>query len=639
MRIGKLKVEIKEKYLLLIGMMITGLIALPYLLLGQGSYVEVHDQLDGEVLNYIYQAKYLFTSGEIREFMNGMGKASMLPPAPAGVLLYKIFSPFAAFAIMHFVELAASFLGMYFLCRELDVKKEAAFLCACLFSYLPFYPVYGLSAYGQPLLVLAFLWMMRGKKRIRALLFIVLVAAFSSFSLIGYAFVTMGFLTFVLFLIKREKKQGMGCLIATILLALSYVLLNLDLVSVLTGNGYNTHRSEMVLQALDNPVSKFEELFLEGGAYSKVYSPIIIMISILTLIYVKGRGIKGVTKEGVTKEEVKEEVVKEEVIKEEVKEGITEEENEKKYQGKKAKHREKVAALYILLVIAAILSVLWNCTPFVNIRLALGGPFPYFQADRIYWCFPFAWMLILGLCLDEVIDYKEKEQGSKTTSVNASGLIPNCFLKGVTTSFVMILTFVEFLLIFRDSTLNKNIRLLLLSNYQQVTWESIYMDDVFSQIDECLEKDKASYSVLSLGMYPSIALYHGYICADGYSNNYDVEYKHEFRELMEKQLENNEEARRYYDDWGNRVYLCDAPYGINGFVSKKNEKHYEDPQYDLAKMKEMNIRYLFAAMPVDFDNERNAELYGLEFKAVGVDGFESENSYYKVWIYELIASK
>lgn len=70
-----------------LGLLAVSLIALPYAVLGEGSYVQIHDQLDGEVLNYMYQARYLGRGHVIPQFMNGMDKASMLPPAPLGVLI------------------------------------------------------------------------------------------------------------------------------------------------------------------------------------------------------------------------------------------------------------------------------------------------------------------------------------------------------------------------------------------------------------------------------------------------------------------------------------------------------------------------------------------------------------------------
>lgn len=38
----------KDLVLILLGLLVVSLITLPYLVLGEGSYVQVHDQLDGE---------------------------------------------------------------------------------------------------------------------------------------------------------------------------------------------------------------------------------------------------------------------------------------------------------------------------------------------------------------------------------------------------------------------------------------------------------------------------------------------------------------------------------------------------------------------------------------------------------------
>ena len=92
--------QCKNFIYMFIGLMVVSLIAVPYFMLGEGSYVQIHDQMDGEILNYIYQAKYFMQGNTIPEFMNGMGKYSMLPPAPLGVLFYLILPPHQAFSVM-----------------------------------------------------------------------------------------------------------------------------------------------------------------------------------------------------------------------------------------------------------------------------------------------------------------------------------------------------------------------------------------------------------------------------------------------------------------------------------------------------------------------------------------------------------
>ena len=93
---------------------------LAYLVIGTDSYVEFHDQLDGEVLNYIYQAKYLFSGNDIiPEFMNVMHKSSMTGPAPMGVIFYLLLPPFYAFAFMHLFILIIGYIGFYLLLKKI----------------------------------------------------------------------------------------------------------------------------------------------------------------------------------------------------------------------------------------------------------------------------------------------------------------------------------------------------------------------------------------------------------------------------------------------------------------------------------------------------------------------------------------
>ncbi len=89
---------IRKNSFAFLGILLAALSCLPFFLLGEDSVITYHDQLDGELLTYILNAKYLF-SGEsnYQEIMNGIPKGGLVPPAPAFVLLYKLFPPFGAF--------------------------------------------------------------------------------------------------------------------------------------------------------------------------------------------------------------------------------------------------------------------------------------------------------------------------------------------------------------------------------------------------------------------------------------------------------------------------------------------------------------------------------------------------------------
>lgn len=583
----------KDALWVLLGLLAVSLITLPYLVLGEGSYVQIHDQLDGEVLNYMYQARYLGQGNVIPQFMNGMDKASMLPPAPLGVLLYRVLPPFAAYGVMHWLCLVVGFLGMYALGRKLGLRASVSWAMACLFCYIPFYPVYGLAALGQPMLVLCGLCLGEEKpakaaRRIGCFLGIALFAACSSLTLVGYVWVAAGFFwTVYLAVGRRRKRSGFGPALraggGTLALLGVYLACSTDLLRSLAGKGFATHRQEMVLRAAEHPLASLKELIFSGGSYSPVYSAGILAAAVLlalAALFLRGRNTKLCAAWGIIG----------------------------------------------LIFLGALLAVLWNSGPVVALRLSLGGMITYFQADRIYWCFPFLWMLALGLILESLCGL-----GEHLAARQGKGIWPRLAACGC----CLLLLGVEGLQILRDNTLNKNIRLMLLADYRQVTWESVYMEDVFAQIDGAIGTDKESCSVVSLGIYPSVALYHGYTCADGYSNNYDLAYKHRFRQVMARELEENEETRRYFDDWGNRLYLAGAPYGINGMVGK-GQAGYTDLDYDLDAMDSLHIRYLLAAAPVEL-SPASREQTALTLELVEGSPFTDDTAYYEVWVYRICA--
>lgn len=573
----------KEKILLSLGFLVVAVLMLPYVLLGQGSYVQVHDQVDGEILNYIYQAKYLFKGNIVPEFMNGMSKAAMTPPAPFGVLFYVVLPPYVAFVVMQGFVMLVGFWGMYCLCKKMGMLEEIAFVTAVLFASMPFYPTYGLAALGQPLLILCFAELIRGMKKPLPFLGILLYAGFSSLTLVGYIWVCLGVLVGLGLILKKQPAKCFWA--GWFVLVLTYVLTNLELFASLLGNGFTTHREEMVLTATADLWEKFKELFFVGGSYSNVYSVAIFAVTLAVLVIGGACVAKNCRCKDVTGAEI---------------------------AALRTSLREMIMLL-VLIIILTLCAVLWNSQGIVELRKSLGGIFAYFQADRVYWTFPFLWMMLLAVVLQVLFLL-----GKGKNVVKRTILFTTCF----------VLLALEGYQILRDSNFNKNIRLLLIEDYEQVTWESIYMEEVFEDIDELLDKDKENYSVVSLGIYPSVALYNGYTCADGYSNNYDLDYKHAFRRIQAAELEKNDEVRKYIDEWGNRLYLVDAKSGINGMVGKNQGLAYEGLSYDTEAMRDLNIKYVFAAAPI-------TDASDMGWDVIEGSPFQSENSYYAIWVYDI----
>ena len=83
----KVKTQKSEKVWFFLGALAVFFMGVPYLVLGKDSVFVYHDQLDGEVIAYLLQARHLWDgSGVLLEFMNGAAKTALTMPAPACVL-------------------------------------------------------------------------------------------------------------------------------------------------------------------------------------------------------------------------------------------------------------------------------------------------------------------------------------------------------------------------------------------------------------------------------------------------------------------------------------------------------------------------------------------------------------------------
>ena len=59
---------------------------------------------------------------------------------------------------------------------------------------------------------------------------------------------------------------------------------------------------------------------------------------------------------------------------------------------------------------------------------------------------------------------------------------------------------------------------------------------------------------ISIGLDPMAAVVNDISVIDGYHSLYPLSYKLKFRKVIEKQLNYYQDVKKYYDDWGNRVY-------------------------------------------------------------------------------------
>lgn len=594
---GRTESKITNRMFLMAGLLLVLLSQIPYLVLGQGAAVPYHDQLDGELIAYIYQAKYLFTGQNIiPEFMQGASKTALCPPAPLAVLLFKMLPPFAAYLVMQTLGQLTAFAGMFSLmykllsyCKTRSGSREdeavgdrtmgakwIPFVTALFYAYLPFLPVYGLSQYGMPLLLLCIWRLYEGKKEKISMLYVAVYAAMSSLVLCGFAWLAIWAAALLILCVRRRLKEHRAFGAGFLAMLGVYVIENYALIGQMLGigNAAVSHKSEYVLTG-----GAFLNTFWNYLGYNDAHSTdnhlwiLFLALVLLVCIFIC-----------------------------------------KKKCSARMRCAAGVACINLGLIVSLCLAAaLWECAAGVSVREHLGA-MGAFRLSRVIWLAPMLWQIELGFCVEILWNAKAWRRWTGY---------------GISVAFLGMMA----VLTLKNALVKPCLQQILQPDYDVISYEDYLAIGVMEQVEAFLAEEegmqKEEYRVASLGIDPAAALYHGFYCVDGYSNNYDLAYKQAFRRVIAPELERSEYLRDYYDGWGNRCYLFSAE--CPGYYTvEKDGFFYSDLQIDTKALKEMGCDYLLSAAWVADAEKKNLKLLNEE-------GIETPGSYYRIFIYRIIS--
>ena len=523
-----------EKLLFGVGIGILCLMLLPSLILGENAVYTCHDQLDGEMIAYILNARHLGNAAVLPEFMNGAPGTALTPPAPLSVLLFTTGHYQGALFIMQLMGCLVGYIGMFLLSRKVTGNSFAAFVAGGLYGALGFLPVYGFSQYGLPLLLWCLLEKRSGWKRILAYGYALLYALNSSLVLVGFAVLLVLFFWILTdFGIGKKENAFFRCRMGLLILA-GYLCTNASLILQLLGGGENvvSHKAEYLLVP-ENFLHGWLNGFFYGGQHSQAYHLPILIAAVLVLGISAGM-------------ELPEAVWR--------------------------NRRVVVKCIAVNLALCAA-SALWNTSFLVAVRKQLGA-LGAFQAERLLWLAPCLWYLLLACSIAVVLQLLQNEEWRAYVGVLV-------MLIAVSVTGVSLL---------KDSEVKNNVQKLRNPSYGVMSFGDYYACGVYEQVEAFLKdytgKDPSGYRVASLGIEPAAALYHGFYCLDGYSNNYPLEYKHAFRKVIAPELARNDYLRDYFDEWGNRCYLVSSE--CPGYSTiEKGGFFFSDLELDVKALKEL----------------------------------------------------
>lgn len=543
---------------------------------GAGSGIfPFHDQLDETILNYYFSAKYLGKSVYDNMFFGGIPATSLKPFCPIFVPLYRFFSIYTAYLFQHIIVITTAYYGMYFCLKKVfNAGSIASVLAAFLFAFLPVHSIYGNVAAGTPLLILCIFLSNKKENAPKVLPYIgVLYYALStSFSLVGWCACALLLCYFIVENVRKKEFQK-GLFISFLVLAVTYILCNLDLIGEVLGIGsFESHREEFVREGAAISFLDILKSLLFSGDYSyEVQTRHLLVYPALAAALV----IMFVTR------------------------------TYKKYA-------KTLIVIVVSLIGIILLTALFQSSVVLRLQEKVGGMIASFQFQRFHYFLPGLWYILLGYCLSLIIEsFNEKI----------------CFI-GILSALGLSFMCLYYLAKDKDGIFYQNINQI--NNGQQVTgyltMRNIYSENLMKRIEEDLDKPKESYRVLHIGISPVVSLVNGFYTLDGYSNNYPLEYKHKFREIIAGELEKNEYNKAYFDNWGSRCYAFYHEWGNAYLLGKSFSGTINDLNLDFDKLKEMDCKYIFSAAEIE-----EYSSYELEF----IGTYEDSESYWEIYVYEV----
>ena len=591
----------------IVGLLIACLYALLFVLAGENIIVAPHDQLDNVVDSWLLAIKHI-NEPIAPEMMNGVSVAEIKAGSFVDTCLFTILPDYVAYAVEQLLIMAISYIGMYLTLKELEVHPILSMITALCFASLPFYTAFGLSAMGIPLVALAAIRIWKNPTRINLVIGLCLTALFVIWSsLILAGFFLIALLVFMGFacLTKDKSRRAGACYLS---LAGSMLLLYLITHPILftiaaKATGEENTRAEMVPSHMPFNWDAIWTFFTEGHYHSLSNQQYLLPLIVISLaafgIFSLISKLKHVTLD----------------------DGYD-----------CARH---MAAGVLSLVIGAFLIAVFYCAFSsrlgIELRSYLPGSLSSFQFDRLYYAYPTIWFCAGGLSAELLV--RTALMASKAFDLrplaNALVAMSACL------AIVIPVVLTERASLFPNHTpVNTNIVAeTIIKNYihpeendsSALTWKRFYAEDLMNQIREAIGIDQSEYRVISVGLYPNIAMHSGFYTLDGYRGYYSLDYKHEFRKIIAGELAMDEELRVYFDEWGSRCYAFSHEVGQNYTVPKDSELEIRDLRFDLGQLKRMGGDYIISAVPII-----KPEQYGLST----VGDFETDDSYYHLYVYE-----
>lgn len=563
--------KINDKSVFIISILLLMIFALPLFILGGDSPYDSWDNLDSNVVwRKVLIDNHLLFAGNyetVEQFMN-VPRFSLGNELNLFILLDIIFGSAMSLAANRFLQIIVGFIGMYVLCRKYILKDQFGIipsaLVAILFSILPFWSSGSLSIAAQPLVLFSFLRMRDNKSKPIDWIIMVLYPFCSSFIVYGFFFYILLFGIFCYDFFKKRNINWKMFLALAIMSILSLVTEWRTIFSFFISSDYISHRVEF--GKYEGGLKGFFLILKEYCFYGQPHSyGVPVLILFLAIILILYSFIK------------------------------------------KNKINLKLKLLLLLFFMIAFISSIQD---YYVVRRALNNILPFskeFDFTRFYTLLPvitylilafifkivgklkFGAIIIFGIFSIQALIILSKDYTYKNLIGNSFGIFPH-----------------------KTFSLND----IKFPPSKASSFNDFYSEDLFDCIKYKIDKPLNSYKVASVGLHPAVSQYNGLYTVDGFSVNYPLEYKHLFRQIIEKELDSYESNKFFFDNWGSWCYIFTKKLDQNGDISSL------DLNYDI--LKSLNCQYIISTYKIVNP--------GVHLNLID----EFENSTYKIYLYKII---
>jgi hypothetical protein len=626
----------------------------PYYILGQDVFIGIHDTFDA----YFVWYKVLAESGMILSgitdvvpiIMDGLPRISFGSEFNVLVWLFYFFDPFTVYVVnmtfMHFV----GFVGMYLLLKTHFLKAEKYKILslgvAVCFAILPLWPPGGLSVSSLPLALYALL-NIRASQSSRVDWLILILIPFYASIVFSYLFFLsmMGGLWLWSFI--RTRQHGLRFFAAMAMMTVEFLLIEYRLViGMIMGQGFVSHRTDFEVTGLtlQESLSTALENFLRGHYHAPTLQGLVILFAIAFAVivilgskYDSGRkpllvlGLSGMM--GILAAIILFSY-----------DSVTSAINGVLATGLLGPffplsllagiglgvgaiillvflarrlepirfaiqhHIGDLKMVAILLGICALISLwfgLWSSALLVPWK----QQFTILQTiklSRFHWLHPLLWYLLFAISLKTI-----------SGGINVGG--KEC---GKLIAIALILLQLTVVL-----PTNWEAASARAGGHDNITYRQFFAEDLFQEIEDDIGLSQSSYRVVSIGLHPAVSQFNGFHTLDGYSNNYPLEYKLRFRNIISAELAKDAALRSYFDNWGSRCYILTHELGNNFYCTKEKGLVINNIALNTTALLAMGCSYIFSAV-----NITNHMANGLQLNGV----YENNNSAWRIFLYEII---